>query len=67
MIGSKCCVSATPNPTPVTLPPPMRLYSGLSTDFIRDTVHNRIADKLKDAFLGDALRAGKPVHSRTSQ
>jgi hypothetical protein len=29
----------------------MRLYSGLSTDFIRDTVHNRIAEKLKDAFF----------------
>ena len=28
----------------------MRLYSGLSTDFIRDNVHNRIAEKLKDAF-----------------
>jgi hypothetical protein len=29
----------------------MRLYSGLSTDFIRDNVHNRIAEKLKDAFF----------------
>jgi len=28
----------------------MRLYSGMSTDFIRDNVHNRIAEKLKDAF-----------------
>jgi len=28
----------------------MRLYSGLSTDFIQDNVHNRIADKLEDAF-----------------
>jgi hypothetical protein len=29
----------------------MRLYSGLSADFIRDNVHNRIAEKLKDAFF----------------
>jgi hypothetical protein len=29
----------------------MRLYSGLSTEFIRDNVHNRIAEKLKDAFF----------------
>ena len=29
----------------------MRLYSGLSTAFIQDSVHNRIADKLKDAFF----------------
>ncbi len=29
----------------------MRLYSGLSTDFIRDSVHNQIAEKLKDAFF----------------
>ena len=29
----------------------MRLYSGLSTDFIRDSVHNRIGAKLKDAFF----------------
>lgn len=29
----------------------MHLYSGLSTDFIRDSVHNRIAEKLKDAFF----------------
>ncbi|HEX4825832.1 MAG TPA: DUF2075 domain-containing protein [Candidatus Polarisedimenticolaceae bacterium] len=29
----------------------MRLYSGLSTDFIRDAAHNRIAAKLKDAYF----------------
>src|SRR5207245_1654156 len=29
----------------------MRLYSGLSSHFIRDTVHNQIAEKLKDAFF----------------
>ena len=29
----------------------MQLYSGLSPDFIRDSVHNRIAEKLKDAFF----------------
>jgi DUF2075 family protein len=28
----------------------MRLYSGTSTGFIDDTVHNRITEKLKDAF-----------------
>jgi putative addiction module component (TIGR02574 family) len=32
-------------------PQAMQLYSGLSTDFIRDSVHNRIAEKLKDAFF----------------
>ncbi len=30
----------------------MRLFSGTSRDFMDDTVHNRIADKLKDAFFG---------------
>ena len=29
----------------------MRLYSGSSTDFVSDSVHNRIADKLRDAFF----------------
>ena len=29
----------------------MQLYSGLSTDFIRDSIHNRIAEKVKDAFF----------------
>jgi len=29
----------------------MRLYSGMSDQFIRDTIHNRIAEKLKDAFF----------------
>ena len=29
----------------------MRLYSGMSCDFVRDTTHNRIADKLTDAFV----------------
>jgi len=29
----------------------MRLYSAPSRDFFDDTVHNRIADKLKDAFF----------------
>ena len=32
----------------------MQLYSGLSTDFIRDSVHNRIAEKvIEDAKLLD--------------
>ncbi len=29
----------------------MRLYSGTSVDFISDSVHNRIAEKLRDAFF----------------
>ena len=29
----------------------MRLYSGMSSEFVRDTVHNQIADKLKSAFF----------------
>lgn len=29
----------------------MRLYSGLSPDFIRDTTRNQIADRLRDAFF----------------
>lgn len=29
----------------------MRLYSGMSMDFVRDTVRNQIADKLKSAFF----------------
>lgn len=29
----------------------MRLYAGTSTQFITDTVHNQIAEKLKDAFF----------------
>lgn len=29
----------------------MRLYSGASSQFIRDTVHNQIAEKLKSAFI----------------
>ena len=29
----------------------MRLYSGTSTEFISDSVHNQIADKLKNAFF----------------
>jgi len=29
----------------------LRLYSGMSREFIKDTVHNRIAPKLSDAFF----------------
>lgn len=29
----------------------MRLYAGLSDHFIRDTTHNQIAEKLRDAFV----------------
>jgi SOS-response transcriptional repressor LexA len=29
----------------------MRLYAGTSEQFIKDTVHNQIAEKLKDSFL----------------
>ena len=35
----------------------MRLYSGSSTDFVSDSVHNRIADKLRDAFSRGELPA----------
>ncbi len=38
----------------------MRLYSGLSTDFISDSVHNRIAAKLKDAFVREFRYAPSP-------
>jgi hypothetical protein len=31
----------------------MRLYAGSSEEFIADSVHNRIADKLKAAFFGE--------------
>ena len=29
----------------------MRLYAGMSDQFIRDTVHNQIAGKLEDSFF----------------
>jgi len=29
----------------------MRLYSGMSEDFIRDTTHNHIAERLREAFF----------------
>ena len=29
----------------------MRLYAGMSTEFMRDTTHNRIAEKLTEAFV----------------
>jgi hypothetical protein len=29
----------------------MRLYAGMSEDFIRDTTRNQIATKLRDAFF----------------
>src|SRR2546425_6741020 len=29
----------------------MRLYAGMSSEFVRDTTHNRIADKLTEAFV----------------
>ena len=29
----------------------MRLYSGMSEDFIRDTTRNHIADRLREAFF----------------
>jgi hypothetical protein len=31
----------------------MRLYAGSSEEFISDSVHNRIADKMKTAFFGE--------------
>ena len=30
----------------------MRLYAGMSTEFVRETTHNRIADRLAGAFFG---------------
>src|SRR5262245_15880052 len=30
----------------------MRLYAGSSREFVRDTAHNQIADKLRSAFQG---------------
>src|SRR5207248_2652288 len=38
----------------------MRLYSGTSTDFIDDSVHNRIADKLRDAYFITYRREASP-------
>src|SRR5207249_11647963 len=29
----------------------MRLYSGMSEDFIRDTTHNHVAERLREAFF----------------
>lgn len=29
----------------------MRLYSGMSSDFIRDTTRNQIAERLREAFF----------------
>lgn len=29
----------------------MRLYSGMSDDFIRDTTHNHIAERFREAFF----------------
>ena len=29
----------------------MRLYASMSTEFERDTIHNRIADKLTEALV----------------
>ena len=29
----------------------MRLYAGMSTEFVSDTTHNRIAEKLTEAFV----------------
>lgn len=38
----------------------MRLYSGTSIDFIDDSVHNRIADKLKGAYFFTYRREASP-------
>jgi len=46
--------------------PTRQLYSGLSTDFIRDSVHNRIAEKvIEDAKLLDQGN-GEDFSSRSS-
>jgi uncharacterized protein len=38
----------------------MRLYSGSSSDFIDDSVHNRIADKLRSAYFVTYRREASP-------
>lgn len=38
----------------------MRLYAGSSSDFISDTVHNRIADQLKAAYFSAYRRQAAP-------
>ena len=38
----------------------MRLYAGSSTDFISDSVHNRIAEKLKVGFFANYRREASP-------
>lgn len=38
----------------------MRLYSGTSVDFIDDSVHNRIAGKLKSAYFATYRREASP-------
>jgi len=38
----------------------VRLYSGLSAEFVRDSVHNRLADKLRDAFVYSYRREPGP-------
>ena len=38
----------------------MRLYAGTSLDFISDSVHNRIAEKLKAGFFANYRREASP-------
>ena len=41
----------------------MRLYSGSSTAFVSDTVHNRVTDMLRDAFRYSYRRDPDPPRS----
>lgn len=43
----------------------MRLYAGMSKDFLSDSVHNRIADKLKDAFIAYYRHQPSPAEVRS--
>jgi hypothetical protein len=38
----------------------MKLYSGSSSDFISDTVHNRIAERLKEAYFVNYRQQASP-------
>ena len=45
----------------------MRLYAGMSPDFVRDSTHNQIADKLKVAFRGQFRYDPPPSEVRAWQ
>ena len=43
----------------------MRLYSGMVQEFVDDSVHNRIADKLRDAFFASYRHHPSPSEQRS--